>query len=198
MALPISGAISFTDIQTEFGGTNPIGLNEYYRGGGLVPNTPANTSIPTTGAISLSDFYGGSVLTISTHTVTIGTYTSGTKGIPSYGYDDGTITSGIPTYGSLDDYTYGSITIRGIYWSGNIAIKLVLDGALSNSDSVFTGIVIDGNTYPRTAPPGYMAVTYEQTPDYTSWHWPFVDLSETSTPYPNLSATSGTVIMTIE
>jgi hypothetical protein len=30
MTLQLSGAISFADIQTIFGGTNPIGMNEYY------------------------------------------------------------------------------------------------------------------------------------------------------------------------
>ena len=30
MALPSSGAISLQDIQNEFGGSNPIGINEYY------------------------------------------------------------------------------------------------------------------------------------------------------------------------
>lgn len=45
-------------LQTEFGGTNPISLNEYYRGGGLVPDIPANSAVPTSGAISLSNFYG--------------------------------------------------------------------------------------------------------------------------------------------
>jgi hypothetical protein len=39
MAIPASGPLSLTDIQTEFGGTNPIGLNEYYRGGPYVPTT---------------------------------------------------------------------------------------------------------------------------------------------------------------
>jgi hypothetical protein len=60
MALPLSGVITLSDLQTEFGGTNPIGLNEYYRGGILVPNgPPQNAAIPTSGAISLSNFYGG-------------------------------------------------------------------------------------------------------------------------------------------
>ena len=45
-------------ISTEFGGTVPHALNEYYRGGGLVPNTPINTAIPTTGQIAVGDFYG--------------------------------------------------------------------------------------------------------------------------------------------
>ena len=60
MPLQTSGTITLAQIQTEFGGSNPIGLNEYYRGGGLVPNTPVNANIPTSGQIALSNFYGGS------------------------------------------------------------------------------------------------------------------------------------------
>jgi hypothetical protein len=56
MAIQSSGAISLSDIQTEFGGSNPISISEYYRGGTYV--TPNNTSVPTSGTISLSNFYG--------------------------------------------------------------------------------------------------------------------------------------------
>ena len=56
MPLPVSGAISLSQIQTEFGGVNPISLSEYYRGGGLT--TPNNTGVPTSGTLSLSNFYG--------------------------------------------------------------------------------------------------------------------------------------------
>jgi hypothetical protein len=57
MALPASGAISLSAIQTEFGGSNPISLSEYYQGGsnigaGVFPNT-----IPYSGVIQLDDFY---------------------------------------------------------------------------------------------------------------------------------------------
>jgi len=58
MALPPSGTLSLANIQTEFGGTNPISLSEYYRNGGRVPNAPQNAAIPTSGAISISNFYG--------------------------------------------------------------------------------------------------------------------------------------------
>lgn len=51
MALQSSGAISLNDIQTEFGGSNPIGINEYY---GVAPGIPAS------GQISIGDFYGAS------------------------------------------------------------------------------------------------------------------------------------------
>lgn len=56
MALPSSGTITLADIQTEFGGSNPASLSEYYRGGAYV--TTNNTGVPTSGAVSLSNFYG--------------------------------------------------------------------------------------------------------------------------------------------
>ena len=65
MPLQTSGTITLAQIQTEFGGSNPIALNEYYRGGGLVPNTAANANIPTSGIIRLSNFYGGSNVVFS-------------------------------------------------------------------------------------------------------------------------------------
>ena len=60
MAVP-TGQASFADIQTEFGGSNPISLSEYYSGGSL---TRANLGIfapngvPTSGQISVNDFRG--------------------------------------------------------------------------------------------------------------------------------------------
>ena len=39
MALQTSGAISFSQMQTEFGGSNPIGFDEYYKSGANVPST---------------------------------------------------------------------------------------------------------------------------------------------------------------
>ena len=56
MAVPSSGAIDIKDLQDEFGGSNPISISEYYRGGGLVPTN--NTDVPTSGTVALSDFYG--------------------------------------------------------------------------------------------------------------------------------------------
>jgi len=74
--MPIPGpgtAISMTTIATEFGGTVPHSLNEYYRGGGLVPNIPTNAAIPTSGTIAMGNFYGSSArltvnLTIAANT----------------------------------------------------------------------------------------------------------------------------------
>jgi hypothetical protein len=60
------GSLSLSEIQAEFGGSNPIGLNEYYAGGGLVNSgtvgypSGSAVSIPSSGAISISNFYGAS------------------------------------------------------------------------------------------------------------------------------------------
>ena len=60
MPIPTSGPLTLAQIQTEFGGTNPIGINEYYAGGGLVPSGTSgiNGPVPSSGAISFSIFYG--------------------------------------------------------------------------------------------------------------------------------------------
>jgi len=59
MAVP-STNVGLTDIQTEFGGSNPISLSEYYSGGPLVPAaSPApNGPIPSSGQISIGQFRG--------------------------------------------------------------------------------------------------------------------------------------------
>ena len=62
MALQTSGAITLAQIQTEFGGANPISISEYYAGGDWVPpgTSGTNGAVPTSGQISFSQFYGTS------------------------------------------------------------------------------------------------------------------------------------------
>jgi len=54
MTLPSSGPLSLSDIQGEFGGSNPISLSEYYAGGGLVPSGTSGTygAVPSSGTIA--------------------------------------------------------------------------------------------------------------------------------------------------
>lgn len=111
MALPSSGVLTLDDIQTEFGGTNPIDLSDYYRGGGLVPDSGPNAAIPTSGAISVSDFYGSAnLLTLDflTHgtgvngsSISIGTARS-TRMVHLSGY---TTNAGFPTSVSIGGVT---------------------------------------------------------------------------------------------
>lgn len=58
MTLQASGPISLANVQTEFGGVAPTSLSEYYRGGSFVPVVDGSVNIPSSGTISLSDFYG--------------------------------------------------------------------------------------------------------------------------------------------
>ena len=53
MGLQSNGPISLNDIAGEFGGSAPHSLSEYYG---------AANGVPTSGAISLSDFYGKSAI----------------------------------------------------------------------------------------------------------------------------------------
>lgn len=62
--MPIgTGSVSFSQIQAEFGGSNPISLSEYYRGGTYVALGTANGGyglISTGGGISVGTFRGTS------------------------------------------------------------------------------------------------------------------------------------------
>lgn len=59
MALPSAPAsISLGQIQTEFGGSNPISLSEYYKGGSFVSTGDTAPNVPTSGQISMSNFRG--------------------------------------------------------------------------------------------------------------------------------------------
>lgn len=53
MTLQSSGAISLGDLQTEYGGANPVSVNEYYRDGAYVPST-----ISADGTISNASYSG--------------------------------------------------------------------------------------------------------------------------------------------
>lgn len=57
MALQTSGAISLLDLQNEFGGSNPISISEYYRGGGLVPATTTTSTTTYEPGPGTSNYY---------------------------------------------------------------------------------------------------------------------------------------------
>lgn len=89
MALQTSGQISLNNIASEFGGTQPHSISEYYNGAGLVPNKVYNASIPTSGQISFSNFYGASQIIVETRTAS-GLYsTSNTSKIVAKGTKSG-------------------------------------------------------------------------------------------------------------
>lgn len=116
MPLPSSGPISFSDIQSQFGGSNPISLSEYYRGGAFVTNAPINNTIPTSGAISVGNFYSTSGrvainVTISSNTTNYNAYDNRTGGyIPGVSDLTYTINSGVVIGGSSTGFEAFSVT----------------------------------------------------------------------------------------
>ena len=68
MALPVTGPISLWDIQQEFGGPVPTRLENYYRGGQYVLPTDYAPNVPTSGPISITDFYGAKRTSLTTVT----------------------------------------------------------------------------------------------------------------------------------
>lgn len=76
MTLPTSGALTLNDIQTEFGGSNPISLDEYYAGGAYVAAGTSGTygAVPSSGAISIQNFYGTSAVVVNFTNASISAY----------------------------------------------------------------------------------------------------------------------------
>ena len=116
MTLPNPGvSLSMSQIQTEFGGTNPANLSEYYAGGAYVPagTTGTNGAIPSSGIISLSDFYGAPASYVYSFSVTVGGNTASGGGVVTV--ESGYRTDG-DTYGSISgNYTTVDGTITSIY-----------------------------------------------------------------------------------
>ena len=111
MALQTSGAISLANIQTEFGGSNPISISEYYG---------AAAGVPTSGAIAIGHFYGKSsqfTFTISTNQTNANLATLATAA----GWDgssnlQATINSGV--YISSNSTGTPALTVSGSYPAG--------------------------------------------------------------------------------
>ena len=60
MAIKSSGSLAISEIVTEFGGSTPHSLSEYYAGAGVVASGTQDTdgnAVPSSGAIKISDFY---------------------------------------------------------------------------------------------------------------------------------------------
>ena len=109
MTLPNSGSLAFSQIQGEFGGSNPIGLNEYYRGGSLVPSHANTSGIPSSGQISVNQFYGKS------NAAPVDTTVSGTAGSAgpngklgqtNRGIQSGNAGTDFPAIGSWNDNSF--------------------------------------------------------------------------------------------
>ena len=110
MTIVSSGAISINSLVGEYGGSSPHSMSEYYKGGGLVANHSNNPNVPTSGAISLSNFYGAN---------NTAPYVADT------------------TAGFTSDYGSYTIAKTTTYYRGRIAMLLLTMGSIDSGNSTF-------------------------------------------------------------
>lgn len=170
MAIPGPGtAISMNTIATEFGGTVPHSLSEYYRGGGLVPNTPGNAAIPTSGQIAMGNFYGSAnrvaiPLTISSNSYNYDVYTN--RG-PTYsaGASDITVTvnPGV-TVGSTSTGSYAMLVPSS--FSPGDTVTIINNGTIQGMGGAggAGGSVPVGNPFPGSPGAGGGNALYVNRP----------------------------------
>ena len=132
MALQTSGTISFLDLQNEFGGSNPIAISEYYRGGAYVPTTVTGSYSSYQG--NTSTYYWlvyGSTVTIEWNNSVVYSTTSGnasTTNITTGGYD----------------YNRGSLTYSSGGGKGGTPVYYYQVRRRSSSETVNTSIPASG------------------------------------------------------
>ena len=195
MTIVSSGAISINSLVSEYGGSAPHSLSEYYRGGGLVANHSNNGNVPTSGTISLSNFYGQNNTSPSNFTCagTLGTFypsinkynatrngATGTSGnfsshVP---YPQGTITdatftnsSGNTTYTLIEFYS----NIDTIFPNDSQAIIRLSGNYSGQTFAVATGytnMVVNGVSKSLSTNVVGSAVTgsYDSSSNTTSWN----------------------------
>jgi len=124
MAIASSGAVSLGDLQTEFGGVNPISIDEYYLNAAYVGSN--NTGVPTSGTISLQDFYGAAANTLVT--VTEATSAAWTENVSNGRFARGfgvnrvadTRNTGwfnVGSFGSRTPTTLNGATLQALYYT---------------------------------------------------------------------------------
>ena len=150
MALQTSGAISFANLQSEFGGSHPITMGEY-----------ASFRVSGSGnTISMSQFYGAQSA-LDTQTVTVGrgyAYYLNRSGYRDYPFNIGSISDGTCNFKS-------GATVKAVLWSNQSGgyTDFVLNGSQSNSG--FTTMTVNGTNYSRTS------ATFYASSANSYWRW---------------------------
>lgn len=160
MALQSSGEISFVDLQGEWGGINPIRLSNYYLGS--LPTGRTNYgSIPSSGQISLSDFYGtDAALSDWTSTMTVSSYTIFKTAY--WGYNSASA-------GSLSDTTidtFNNYEIIVFSWNSANTVGLALNTE-NIPNSGWTSIKVNSTTFTRASATYFSNAGSGQS----NWQW---------------------------
>jgi hypothetical protein len=188
MTLPNPGvSLSMSQIQTEFGGTNPASLSEYYAGGAYVPagTTGTNGAIPSSSTISISDFYGAP---LPEFTAGINQYLVFPSG-PYYSYVGYGVSGAL--FPALGGQAAGTL-VNGPFIIGatTYTISALFDrsttspttnntffGVLGNKTGTWwTSVTVNGITYSRTGDftGGSVTGVYDAASNTTYWQTPAV------------------------
>lgn len=143
MTLPTSGAINLSNVQTQFGGTNPAQMSEYYAGGAYVPagtqggngsdGVASGTTIPSSGTLKMANFYGApqaaASMTIGAKTIT---YSAG----KTFDYYDSVVSSATDVNITVNQDRACTVTMCGS--GGSSTQGTSVGGASMNLTFTFT------------------------------------------------------------
>lgn len=137
MTLQTSGAISLSQVQSEYGGSNPISMSEYYRGGSYVPSS--NVGSYSSYQANASTYYWADVgnsgtVTIEWNNSVVANFTSSatTYITGGYEYQKGTLfSSSSGGKGGPTTYYY---RVRRRTNSGSINTNVPTSGSISMND----------------------------------------------------------------
>ncbi len=158
MTIVSSGQITMNDIVAEFGGSGQHGLQEYYRGGSFVANNSLNTSVPTSGQITIQDFYGAQKYTplaiLGSTTWATGS-TNSTTSSKSVSVPSGTksvvIMGGVGTNGYRHTRhtgaTFGGSSLTEVISRNNALAEYTFDSAIYAGNTNLTGTRTATMTY---------------------------------------------------
>lgn len=169
-----TGTITMTDIQTEFGGANPISLNEYYAGGSYVPAGLA-PGVPTSGTISMDNLRGKAKASYGTLSPGVSTVVEGNSVTFTWSGASG-LTNGTYYYRlegtniTADDFTTPATNLIGTFSvtsnAGSFTVTVKNDNT-PDTDGTFRaliGLPGDSTVSSPVVASGYVTIT-----DSTNW-----------------------------
>lgn len=143
MTLQTSGPISLSQVQAEFGGSNPISMSEYYRGGSYVPDGSVTYGSYSSYQGNVSTYYWSDVDNSGTVTLrwngsTIGSFVSSatTYTTGGYQYQKGTLFSSDGGGGGKGEPVtyYYRIRRRTVSGGGSANASIPTSGSISMGD----------------------------------------------------------------
>ena len=155
MTIVSSGAISINSLVSEYGGSAPHSMSEYYRGGSLVANHSNNGNVPTSGTISLSNFYGQNNQS-PTNLTCAGTLGTFYPTINKYNAVRNGVTGNSGNFSNHTPYPQGTITDATFTNSAGTTTFTLIE-FYSNTDTIFVNdsqaiIRLSGNYGGQTFP----------------------------------------------